>query len=115
LLRIIEQTQPFEIEVGTASLFEADEYDVLKFDVESNALRAFNERLSTLPNTDEHPIFRPHLAVAYIQHGTCRDLLGLPLVDSSEPAATRFLVKSVLFSGKNGDKITLFLGKPNEL
>ena len=48
--------------------------------------------------------------------GTCRELLGKPLVDEAESSQLRFLVKSVVFSGKGekSPKTRLFLGKPNE-
>ena len=116
LLRIIEETQPFEIQIMGCSMFESsDKYDVLKFDVESEALRALNARVNELPHTDTHSEYRPHLTVAYIQKGCCRELIGKPLLDSSSPGAMRFLVKAVLFSGKgdNARKTRLFLGKPN--
>ena len=115
LLRIIEETQPFEIELMPASIYEAPDYDVLKFEVEGEALRALNTRISERPHTDTYPEYRPHLTVAYIQKGTCRELIGKPVVDVRENSQLRFLVKAVLFSGK-GDvdrKQTLFLGKPN--
>lgn len=118
LLKIIEETQPFEIAIGMASLFEAEKYDVLKFDVDSEALRALNARISAeLPVTDTHPEYHPHLTVAYVQKGTARELIGKPLLDASAPASLRFLVKAVLFSGKsdNAQKTRLFLGKPNTL
>ena len=115
LLKILEETQPFEIEVMGCSLFESSpDYDVLKFDVESDVLRQLNARLSQLPNSDEHPEFRPHLTVCYITKGTCRELVGKRLLAEPTPADLRFLVKSVLFSkAGTGDKLRLFLGKPN--
>jgi len=114
LLRIIEETQPFEIEVMGCSLFESSpDYDVLKLDVESEALRQLNARLSQLPNSDEHDTYNPHLTVCYITKGTCRELVGKRLLAEPTAADLRFLVKSVVFSPPAGEKIRLFLGKPN--
>jgi 2'-5' RNA ligase len=59
----------FEIEVGPVSFFEAERYDVLKFDAESEGLVELNQRLAELPNTQTHDEFHPHLTVAYVQKG----------------------------------------------
>jgi 2'-5' RNA ligase len=114
LLRILEETQPFEIEIGPCTIFENELYDVVKFDVESDALRALNARISDeLEVTDTYPDYHPHLTVAYVTKGTCNDLIGKPLVDPANAADFRFIVQSVVFSSKNKTKMTLFLGRPN--
>lgn len=114
LLSIIEETQPFEIEIGPASLFETNPaFDVVKFDCDGEALRALNAKISELKNSDSHPEYHPHMTVAYVTKGTCRDLIGKPLFSDQEPGAVRFLAKAVLFRGATGEKIHLFLGKPN--
>ncbi len=114
LLDIIEQTEPFEIEVGPCSLFDTNpDFDVVKFDCDGQALRALNERISQLKNSDSHPEYRPHMTVAYVTKGSCAELVGKPLFNENEPGAVRFLVKTVLFRGAAGEKISLFLGKPN--
>jgi len=114
LLRIVEETQPFEIEVGPCTLFDTnDKYDVVKFDVDGDALRELNQRISELPNSDEHPEYHPHLTVAYVTKGCCHELIGKPLLDPQFDPDLRFLVKAVTFSSPNSTKTTLFLGKPN--
>jgi hypothetical protein len=114
LLRIIEETQPFEIEIGPCALFDtAKDYDVVKFDVDGEGLRELNRRLSELKNSDEHPEFHPHMTVAYVVKGACFELIGKPLLDPQADQDTRFLVKAVTFSSPNKVKTTLFLGKPN--
>ena len=117
LLKIIEETQPFDIAVGAASLFESEEYDVLKFDVESEALVNFNARLKGLAFTETHPGYHPHLTVAYVKKGTCKDLTGLHLMEGDAEGALIFEVSEVMFSGggDEGMKTALFLGKPNVL
>ena len=113
LLRIIEATQPFEIEVGPCTLFENEKYDVVKFDVDGDGLRELNRRVSELPNSDEHPEYHPHLTVAYVVKEACHELIGKPLLDPKTELDLRFVVKSVIFSSPNKNKTTLFLGKPN--
>lgn len=115
LLRIIEETQPFDIEIGTCSIFEAPEYDVVKFSVESRELRKLNARVSELPHEDQHPKYRPHMTVAYVRKGSCNDLVGKRLFDTDIPAELTYRVKALQFSckGEDGEKSTLFLGRPN--
>jgi 2'-5' RNA ligase len=114
LLRIVEETQPFEIQIGSASFFEGADYDVLKFDVQSQALTELNRRVSALPNSDEHPDYHAHMTVAYVKKGSCRELNGKPLFsDDTVDQDLIFLVKALLFSNKNKEKTTLFVGKPN--
>jgi hypothetical protein len=114
LLRILEETPPFEIEIGPCTLFDTDEkYDVVKFDVDSDALRSLNARISELANSDSHPEYHPHMTVAYVIKGSCNELIGKPLLDPEYEPALRFLAKTVTFSGKNNTVTTLFLGKPN--
>lgn len=114
LLRVIEETQPFEIEVGPCTLFDTgDKYDVVKFDVDGDGLRKLNRRISELPNSDEYETYRPHMTCAYVTKGCCHELIGKPLLNPELEEDLRFLVKSVIFSSPNGTKTTLFLGKPN--
>jgi 2'-5' RNA ligase len=111
LLSIIEETQPFEIEVAPCSLFENPEFDVVKFDCDGEALRALNAKISQLKNSDAHPEYHPHMTCAYVVKGSCLNLVGTPLLGEGDEARLRFTVKSVLFSG--AQKLRLFLGKPN--
>jgi hypothetical protein len=105
VLRLVEETQPLEIQVGTASLFEdSADYDVLKFDVESEGLTALNAKFREMPHTNTRAGYHPHLTVAYVQKGTCRELVGKPLIEAAEPSQLRFLVKSLIFSGKGEAK-----------
>jgi 2'-5' RNA ligase/GNAT superfamily N-acetyltransferase len=113
LLRIIQETQPFEIEIGPATLFENEDFDVVKFDVDSDALRELNRRVSELENSDSYPDYHPHMTVAYVVKGACHELIGKPLLDPEFENETRFVVKALTFSNKNKEKVTLFLGKPN--
>jgi 2'-5' RNA ligase len=113
LLHILEETQPFEIEVGPCTLFENEKFDVVKFDVDGEGLRELNRRISELPNGDEHAEYKPHMTVAYVMKGSCHELIGKPLLDPAIDQDLRFVVKAVIFSSPDQVKTTLFLGKPN--
>lgn len=55
-------------EVTNLSLFE-NKYDVLKYDVSGSNLHESNTLLKQLPNTNEYPIYQPHLTIAYLKSG----------------------------------------------
>jgi hypothetical protein len=51
------------------SLFENDEFDVLKFDIESEDMANMNNRLKGLEHTSNFPDYHPHMTLAYILPG----------------------------------------------
>ena len=58
-----------EFEITGVSLFEADLYDVVKFDIESDKLRELNDTVKSLPHTSTHPTYHPHLTLSYVKSG----------------------------------------------
>lgn len=66
---MLQEIRPFMIEIRGTSLFENERFDVVKFDVEGKELRSLNEMLSKLPNHDSHPIYHPHMTLAYVRKG----------------------------------------------
>lgn len=67
--KFLEGVKPFNIQIKGLSLFENENFDVVKFDIESPELYKLNEKFSYLPNHDEHPIYHPHMTLAYVKHG----------------------------------------------
>lgn len=66
---IIRGRKPFMVEIRGINIFENDEYDVVKFDVDGKELRELNQVFSKLPNEDEHPEYHPHMTLAYVKKG----------------------------------------------
>lgn len=63
--------EPMEYELTGLSLFETDDYDVLKCTVKSKDLRKWNKECTqTLDFTNNYPEYKPHLTVAYLNPGT---------------------------------------------
>lgn len=60
---------PIEVEIEGISMFENEDYDVLKFDVESKRLRNLNKAFRGLPHTNKHGEYSPHMTVAYLKKG----------------------------------------------
>jgi 2'-5' RNA ligase len=61
---------PVQAEVTGLSTFDNDDYDVLKLDVESDALRKLNKGFKGLPYTTEYEDYNPHMTIAYLKKGT---------------------------------------------
>jgi len=60
-----------ELELNTLSVFENDEYDVLKFEVVSKELTDLNSKMkSKFNHTNTHTGYNPHVTLAYVKKGT---------------------------------------------
>lgn len=71
--------EQLSLSLGNISRFENEAYDVIKVDIESDDLVAFNAFLrEEFENRVDvtFPIYHPHITLAYVQKGACRDLDG---------------------------------------
>lgn len=63
--------------LGKVSRFETETYDVLKLEVVSADLRAWNRIIrERFDITTSYPDYKPHLTLAYVRPGTCKHLDG---------------------------------------
>ena len=60
--------KPF-IELNEVNIFGGTEYDVVKFDITNQMLNDINSNLKTLPNTQTHPEYNPHMTICYVKPG----------------------------------------------
>ena len=60
---------PIQVELSGLSCFSNDEYDVIKFDVESDILHQINAELKKLPYTTQFDEYHPHMTLAYVKKG----------------------------------------------
>lgn len=60
---------PIEIMIGGISVFENPEFDVVKYDVDSDVLRKLNQVMRQLPNTTKFPDYHAHITLAYVKKG----------------------------------------------
>lgn len=100
---LLRQVTPFDVELKSVSIFENDKFDVVKFDVDGKELRALNEMFSMLPNHDEHPIYHPHMTLAYLKKGS-----GHRFIRSPKKSA-RVRVEAIVYSNR-GEKSYYKLG-----
>lgn len=66
---LLRNVVPFDIQVKGISVFENENCDVVKFDIDGKELRALNELFSRLPNHDSHPDYKPHMTLGYVHKG----------------------------------------------
>ncbi len=67
--QVLRNVIPFDIKVKGVGIFENDRFDVVKLEVDGRELRVLNELFSKLPNHDSHPIYTPHMTLAYVKKG----------------------------------------------
>lgn len=65
--KAISKIRPFHISLTSVSIFENPDYDVLKYDVESEYLRRLNTGFNKFPNENSYPEYHPHLTIAYLK------------------------------------------------
>jgi len=82
-LERFKEEGPAEAKITRLSLFEGPQYDVLKFGVLSPQLSKWHRKLEDLPNEDKHPVYFPHITVAYLKKGTGQKYLGKTDLDGN--------------------------------
>lgn len=114
---LVEDFGPIEAEIKGVSFFRAKgkEYDVLKFDIESEDLARLRKKIEgALPSTDEYKIYHPHATIAYLKRGTAEkyadDKVFADLA-KSKLGGTALVFDSVCFSDKDGKKETISVAK----
>lgn len=99
--------EPFSVTLGPISLFEHDDFDVVKIEVKSPYLHKLHKEMSdAFENTEEYPDYKPHLTLAYVKKGTAKDLVGDDTFKDQEAEIT-----SVDFSSKDGGMTNIPLTK----
>jgi 2'-5' RNA ligase len=59
-----------KIVFGSVSVFENEDFDVVKLEVHGDRLVEMNARLCEFPFTNEFPEYNPHITIAYVKKGT---------------------------------------------
>jgi 2'-5' RNA ligase len=95
------KSQPIgELVLHNASLFEGEQYDVLKFDVENGPVYEINKRLSQFPHTTKFPDYHPHATVGYLKKG-----MGKQYADRFNSHRHKVKAKEIVYSKPDGTKI----------
>jgi hypothetical protein len=104
LKAIAKETSPFVVVMGKVSLFTTSpDYDVVKLDVESPALRRLNQQVShAVAHEDTHPTYNPHVTIAYVEKGTCDHLEGEDPFKSDD-LPREFIASGMTYRGPGAD------------
>jgi len=66
---IVKEFKAPTLILNEISVFENENFDVLKFDVHHDALIDMNKKLTTLPYTTDYPNYKAHTTIAYVKPG----------------------------------------------
>jgi 2'-5' RNA ligase len=98
----ISASEPIEsIKLHNVSAFENEEFDVLKFDVDSPILHKLNSKLAELPHTNNFPKYHPHCTIAYLKPGTAKKY-----IDAFEGRSYEVFPTKIIYSKPGGEKIS---------
>ena len=91
--------QNLSLDILGIDSFKNKDFDVVKFKVNPTAeLKAINQELSKLPNSNQYPQFSPHITLGYVKSG-----FGKKYHDSDKKM--NFKIKGVEYSKASGEKI----------
>jgi len=97
---IFNDEKPIEVTLGKITLFDTDDFDVIKIDLHSSELHRLNRAINkNFEVTDTHPVYTPHSTIAYVKKGC-----GTPYNGDTTFEGKKILLDSVLFSGKDNRK-----------
>ena len=103
---LLKDEPPVELVLQSTSIFETDEFDVVKLGVESEDLaRLHNKIADHCEFTATHQKYSPHCTLAYVKKGCGKKYAG-----DKEFEGTKVTIDKVLFSNKNRIKTSIVLG-----
>lgn len=74
---VLEGQEGGEVELSNINIFKNDDYDVVKIDIKSKDLHRLNKQISdNLKATDSHPVYHPHITIAYVKPGEGKKYKG---------------------------------------
>lgn len=76
---VLDYGRPIRAMLGEFDTFEHDEHDVLFIKIIGDSFKELNKRIGELPHSrpSTHPVYKPHLTVAYLKKGTGRKYIGI--------------------------------------
>lgn len=79
-----------DIVVNDISIFDNDEYDVLKFSVSSPTLHKLNGIMKKLPHQETFPVYKPHITIGYLKKGEGKKYIQDDIDLKLKPCKTLF-------------------------
>lgn len=69
LKSLVSDVENVDYKITGVSIFENENFDVVKLDIESDTLHELNERCKSLPHTSTYPDYHPHMTISYVKPG----------------------------------------------
>lgn len=99
----VDEIKPTELTLKKISIFESDNYDVVKFDITGESkdkLAAMNKKFVELPHTTNFPDYHPHCTIAYVKAGKGKKYVQI----LSSEDSINVEGKDVMYSKPDGSK-----------
>lgn len=103
---ILSHFKPVRLTLGKVSVFSSGEHDVLKIEVESDAIRRMNNALRNLPYTSRFRDYKPHCTIGYVKPG-----LGALYAVRFDALDTECVCPTAVFSAQDGTRTVYPLGR----
>lgn len=101
---LTKNVEPFPIYLSSISIFDNEEFDVLKFDVESDELHGLHNMIAdNTPHEKLYPKYHPHVTIAYLKKGEGEKYTK----NLKKPI--KLLVKELYFSSMDRTKVYWYL------
>jgi len=101
IVDLLLMINPPEISSKMVNIFESNEYDVVKYEIEGNNLHILNKIFSTYPNENSYPTYEPHSTIAYVKKGTGKKYIQVLLHEEIKQ------ISYWVYSMANGKKIKI--------
>ncbi|KKN51241.1 hypothetical protein LCGC14_0624710 [marine sediment metagenome] len=106
VIDLLQGKPPAIATLGKVSLFENDDYDVVKISVESEDLAKFQKILwDEVEHESDYPEYEPHVTIAYVKPGS-----GSLYSGATDFEGTKITFDTVVFSPSDGEKTDIPLG-----
>lgn len=102
---IVSNRPAIAVRLGKTSVFEGEEYDVVKVDVHGWPLHSLRNALAFLPYKSDYPNYQPHLTLAYVKPGT-----GYKYADLTALEGMPLVFETICFSDKNRNHVEIPFG-----
>jgi hypothetical protein len=101
LIELVDGCGPIQLTFGKVSKFDTNpNFDVIKIEIESEKLNKLNSLISdNMDNTDKFDEYKPHATIAYVEKGTCDDLIENEFFDKLKDE-----VSQIYFTSRDGEE-----------
>lgn len=98
VIDVVKKYEYIHVKLDNVSLFQNEEYDVLKLDANLNILQDVHNELRKFPHTDVYSTYHPHMTIAYLKPGT-----GNKYIDKLKWVKLLMNPNEIVYSKSNGE------------